>query len=457
MTLYVFDNDAPGVSACTTTGCVTNWPPLIAKTDDVAVAPLTIITRTDGNKQWAFHNKPLYFFIGDTAPGNVNGEGVGTVWHVAKTEPVLVNRASINAADGDYLVSNGNISVGISSDNNVSFSAQQQDRDGFSLYTFDNDTVGVSNCNGGCLTAWPPLLANEGDVAEAPYSIIERGMGTNPNARQWAYHGKPLYFFISDTAAGQTTGKNINAWHLARPLPFTTKSDAALGSFLAATGLVKSAVPVSAVETVSNLPRHNFTLYTFDNDVVGTSNCNGDCLTNWPALIAHAGAVEHAPYTIITRSSGEKQWAINGMPLYFFAGDTAAGETNGEGVGGKWIVARVPPVAVSDHVSKGKLFIAHGNLIDGAGAADTAYADFTLYTFDQDPIGQSTCNGGCLTAWPALYAPADAQAFGDFTVITRDDNTKQWAYKGLALYFYIGDTAAGDVNGEYTDWTIARP
>lgn len=459
MSLYVFDNDAPGQSACTSSQCVTTWPPLLAKASDLAHAPLSIITRTDGKLQWALRNKPLYFYVGDSKAGDITGEGIGSNWHVALTEPVLLNKASVNALDGDYLVSSGNVLVGMPNSGNTAFTAERKDRDGFSLYTFDNDTSGVSNCNGACLAAWPPLLADANDKAEPPYSIIDRGMGTNPNAKQWAYQGMPLYYYVGDTQAGQTTGKAIPKWHLARPQPFMVKKDAILGSFFVATGLVKSATPVSGVEKTSLVPRQGFTLYTFDNDTAGTSNCSGTCLTNWPALIAHEGAVAQVPYSLVTRASGEKQWALNGMPLYFFAGDTTASDAKGEGVGGKWIVARGAPVAVSNHTPKGKILIAHGSLINAAGNPDTLHTNFTLYTFDKDTAnsGKSTCNAGCLAAWPALYASSSAQAFGDFSIIARDSGEKQWAYKGKPLYFYLGDGAAGDVNGEYTDWTIARP
>ncbi|RYY76851.1 MAG: hypothetical protein EOO52_04980 [Gammaproteobacteria bacterium] len=459
LTLYVFDNDAPGQSSCTSIQCLTAWPPLLAKDSDVAQAPLSIITRSDGHKQWALRDKPLYFFKNDTKAGDILGEGVGTIWHVALTEPVLLNKPSVNDLDGDYLVSSGNDLVGIPNGDNTAFTAERRSRDGFSLYTFDNDTDGVSNCNGGCLAAWPPLLADENDVATAPYSIIDRAMGTSANAKQWAYHGRPLYYFASDSQAGQTNGKAIPKWHLARPQPFIVKNDVTLGSLLVAAGLVESATPTNDVETTYYAARHGFTLYTFDNDTAGVSNCSGTCLTNWPALIANEGAVAQPPYSLITRASGEKQWALNDMPLYFFLGDTAAGETKGEGVGGKWLVARGAPVAVSNHSTKGKVFIAHGNLVAATGTADTAHTNFTLYTFDNDVTGSgiSTCNGGCVSAWPPLYANSTAQAFGDFSIVTRDSGEKQWAYKGKPLYFYVGDSAAGDVNGEYTDWIIARP
>jgi predicted lipoprotein with Yx(FWY)xxD motif len=44
---------------------------------------LTTVERKDGAKQWAKDGKPLYFWMGDTEPGETNGDGVGGVWHVA--------------------------------------------------------------------------------------------------------------------------------------------------------------------------------------------------------------------------------------------------------------------------------------------------------------------------------------------------------------------------------------
>ncbi|HEY0891548.1 MAG TPA: hypothetical protein VGE32_00750 [Cellvibrio sp.] len=376
----------------------------------------------------------------------------------ALVPPVVLVDSQINAADGDYFVASGDVLVGMpEGGGNTSFTGQLLNRTGFALYTFANDTAGVSNCSGNCLVNWPPLLANPGDQASAPYSIIERSMGTAGTARQWAYHGKPLYFFKNDTVAGQTAGKAIANWLLARPMPTQIVANATLGSHLAAAGNVKLAIPVNGAEQTSTAERNGFTLYTFDSDTAGVSNCSGTCLTNWPALIAHAGAVATAPYSLVQRASGELQWALNGMPLYFFAGDTQAGQTKGEAVGNNWFVARTPAVAVNNHPTKNRLLVAHGNILNAAGAADNSRLDFTLYTFDDDTPGVTTCFGACLAAWPALYAPADAQAFGDFSVITRDATTKQWAYKGLPLYFYVGDSKPGDVAGEYTDWTIARP
>jgi predicted lipoprotein with Yx(FWY)xxD motif len=79
-----------------------------------------------------------------------------------------------------------------------------------------------------------------------------------------------------------------------------------------------------------------------------------------------------------------------------------------------------------------------------------------LYTFTRDTTpGKSACNGGCATNWPPLAAAAGAANDGDWTVITRDDGAKQWAYKGKPLYTYKGDTAGGKATGVGQAWPLA--
>lgn len=90
----------------------------------------------------------------------------------------------------------------------------------------------------------------------------------------------------------------------------------------------------------------------------------------------------------------------------------------------------------------------------------TNSAGMTLYTFDKDAAGsgKSTCNGPCATNWPPLLAAADAKSSGDYTIITRDDGAKQWAYKGKPLYLWIKDTKPGDRTGDGFNnaWRLAR-
>jgi predicted lipoprotein with Yx(FWY)xxD motif len=88
-------------------------------------------------------------------------------------------------------------------------------------------------------------------------------------------------------------------------------------------------------------------------------------------------------------------------------------------------------------------------------------AGMTLYTFDKDTAGsgKSTCNGPCAANWPPLMAGADAKPEGDWTVITRDDGGKQWAYKGKPVYLWVKDQKPGDRSGDGFNnaWRLARP
>ncbi|MBP6337723.1 MAG: hypothetical protein KA375_09015 [Vitreoscilla sp.] len=87
---------------------------------------------------------------------------------------------------------------------------------GMTLYTFDKDTAGTgkSVCNGPCANNWPPLMVAAGASASGDWSVVARDDGT----RQWAYKGKPVYFWAKDQKAGDRTGDGFNnVWHLARP------------------------------------------------------------------------------------------------------------------------------------------------------------------------------------------------------------------------------------------------
>jgi len=87
---------------------------------------------------------------------------------------------------------------------------------GMTLYVFDRDTAGSgkSVCNGPCAANWPPLMASEMDKPAGDYSVITRDDGK----KQWAMKGKPLYYWIKDTKAGDKTGDGVqNVWHVVKP------------------------------------------------------------------------------------------------------------------------------------------------------------------------------------------------------------------------------------------------
>ena len=85
----------------------------------------------------------------------------------------------------------------------------------------------------------------------------------------------------------------------------------------------------------------------------------------------------------------------------------------------------------------------------------------TLYTFSKDVAGSGTsaCYQQCATNWPPLAVAASAKPMGDFNIIIRDDNTRQWAYKGQPLYSFVKDSKPGDKTGDGVggNWKVARP
>ena len=89
LTLYYYAEDKPhsGKSACTGT-CATAWPPLAAPVKAPAGVRLPgrlgVITRPNGVKQVTLNGYPLYFYVGDKAPGQAKGNGIGGSWHVVK-------------------------------------------------------------------------------------------------------------------------------------------------------------------------------------------------------------------------------------------------------------------------------------------------------------------------------------------------------------------------------------
>lgn len=87
---------------------------------------------------------------------------------------------------------------------------------GRTLYTFDKDVAnsGASACYAQCATNWPPLMATFDGKAAGPWSLIDRTGG----GRQWAYKGRPLYYWSKDEKAGDRSGDGVgNAWRIARP------------------------------------------------------------------------------------------------------------------------------------------------------------------------------------------------------------------------------------------------
>ncbi|MBB5702832.1 putative lipoprotein with Yx(FWY)xxD motif [Ochrobactrum daejeonense] len=107
-----------------------------------------------------------------------------------------------------------------------------------------------------------------------------------------------------------------------------------------------SAVAAPAVKTMESSKGQvltgakGMTLYTFDKDGKGMSSCYDSCAKNWPPFMASKGAKASGGYSLVKRKDGSKQWAKDGMPLYYWVKDKKPGDVTGDGVNGVWHAAK---------------------------------------------------------------------------------------------------------------------
>ena len=199
------------------------------------------------------------------------------------------------------------------------------------------------------------------------------------------------------------------------------------------------------------------TLYTYDKDIEpGKSSCYEECAKAWPPALAAADAKPFGPWSLVTRTDGAVQWAFQGKPLYGFANDTVIGEDKGNGAANIWHTAMFKPddgIALPSGLAVQEVADAEGRaLVDDTGK--------TLYAFDGDARrDRAACSSGpgCISHWLPVAAPELANPIGDFSVVGRDDGTKQWAYKSKPLYSFDGDLEPGDANGQGVErqWRVA--
>jgi predicted lipoprotein with Yx(FWY)xxD motif len=210
------------------------------------------------------------------------------------------------------------------------------DGDGKSLYLFLADTQGEpSTCYDQCEENWPPVTAALGAGDGIDASLLGTADRTDGTV-QVTYNGWPLYYFANDDSPGDTNGQGVgDVWYLIDaqgiPLQPGASGDEAAGPNLTVAG---SALGDIVADDAGN------SLYVFFADTQGeASTCYDSCEANWPPLTKALGAGDGIDASLLgaaDRTDGSVQVTYNGWPLYYFAGDGTAGDTNGQGVGDVW-------------------------------------------------------------------------------------------------------------------------
>ncbi|HEY4366226.1 MAG TPA: hypothetical protein VGN07_03260 [Steroidobacteraceae bacterium] len=197
-------------------------------------------------------------------------------------------------------------------------------------------------------------------------------------------------------------------------------------------------------------------LYTYNTDAPGKSNCVAECAKEFPPFVAPASATASGDWTFVKRDGQTRQWAYQGKPLYRYSGKDPVGEPVASGgnsgdtddpantnPGSKvyspkegWTRAAYTPektLQLPSGIELKSLMTSNGY---GFITADTSMPMYVVKSAPTDPA-----------AWLPVYAPLVAAPVGDFTLLTREDGKRQWAYKGERLYTFKADYSQSDVNG----------
>ncbi|MFC3572527.1 SCO0930 family lipoprotein [Streptomyces yaanensis] len=224
------------------------------------------------------------------------------------------------------------------------------DSAGFTLYRFDMDTAEPpkSSCDGDCAKTWPPVPADGATVASGIDQSLLGEVTRADGTKQLTIAGWPMYRYVKDTKAGDANGQGVKGtWFATAPTGKKAGSSASLP------GLSVRNDPKLGQIIVD---KNGMTVYRFLKDKAWpkpVSNCVGACLEKWPAVepvdINNTKGIVKKGFMSFTRPDGGKQQTINCWPIYTFSGDTAPGDTNGQGVGGTWYAVSPDgkPVGVS--------------------------------------------------------------------------------------------------------------
>jgi predicted lipoprotein with Yx(FWY)xxD motif len=440
LTLYMFTKDVNGESTCYDQ-CATAWPPLL--TDDKPVAGkgvnvdlLGTTTRKDGKLQVTYNGLPLYYWFQDKKAGDVRGQDVGKVWYVVASDGSVNKQVMARVQMAKSPI--GNVLVG---------------PNGRTLYMFKNDKKNESACYDKCAENWPPLLTDVKPLADTGVNARLLGTAARTDGKlQVTYNGMPLYYWVNDKAAGDLLGQDVGkVWYVVAPNGRVITRAAPLGAkvSIGKTGLGDILVGPSGL-----------TLYMFKNDKPGESACYDKCASNWPPLLTLVRPVAGDSVKVdllgtITRKDGKLQVTYNGLPLYYFAQDKAAGDTKGQDVGEVWYAVSAAGEIVEGAMEKAAETAGAKVSLGKTGLGDILVGPngLTLYLFTQDAKGESTCYDACAQAWPPLLTEGNPVA-GDgakadlLGTTTRKDGKLQVTYNGMPLYYWAADKAPGDTTGQ---------
>lgn len=320
--------------------CAESWPPVYADDDAKPIGKWSIVTRTDGKKQWAYGGYALYTSALDREPGYAIAAGQ------------LRAKGASGAA---------RYPAGPSADVPAQFAVTSTRTGrllslitGPSVYTYDKDGPNKSNCDAACEQSWEPVLAaNTAPVARGDWSIFER----SPGIKQWAFRRRPLYTRIGEERPHSFDGGDIPGWHnvYTQPAPNPPKGftyqDTPRGQVLAdargRTLYIYNCIEDSFDQGICDHPNTT--------QVYRWAVCGGGdpiaCAQNFPYVVADRNAKSDSQIWNIVwidpktgkfapenQAGALRVWAYRDRPIYTFIRDQKPGDAIADswGEGNGW-------------------------------------------------------------------------------------------------------------------------
>ena len=401
--LYVFDSDLGVSGSNCNNACAATWQPLLVEDGGASgISGLATVVRADGSVQATYGGRPLYFYTGDSSPGETNGQGANGAWWLADGNelclgtppgtpvdangcPIVISLLSATAttsttgpAGGANLAIDGNMGTRWESAQSVDPSWITLDLG--ATYLLSEVVIHWEAANAASYqiqgsndnSNWIPLSNQSGGVFGSRTDNVNVS-GVYRYVRMYGISRTSIYGYsiweievYGAPAAGEDGDGVDDSIDICpgTPADSTVNAEGCIDSDL--DGIKDSLdlcpgtplftpvdvngctilIPVNEVSSVNDIlagadaaSQPGFTLYVFDNDLAapGTSTCDGGCANNWPPLLVSDGAASGVSNLgTVTRNDESEQATYNGRPLYFFIGDTATGDTSGDGAGGVW-------------------------------------------------------------------------------------------------------------------------
>lgn len=325
---------------------------------------------------------------------------------------------------------------------------------GKALYVFGADTAKRNACDAACRQGFSPLFGRKSDTAIGDWTLIERGT----EQPQWAYQGQAVYTYDGEDPDPARSGQKRSAEEMSNPASeaFSPRKGWRRAAFFPEkTTAVPSGIALKNVLAANG--------YVFLNRSTGTllyvAKSPLKDTAMWQPMYAPGLARPVGDFSIVKREDGLGQWAYRDAALYSYKGDYVFDDLNGILAGEpvepamafRHFMPREARIAVLPH--RGPLLSTSGGMTLYAQRAGRARLDsdkrgkYTVPVTSAEELGTQGCQGECLKTWIPFLARAEDQPSGLWTIYDRPDGSRQWAYRGSALYTYSGDRNPGDIAG----------